>query len=244
MLRTVGGDPGRRFPPSFCTRRHFYAPTTPRRTPGTRSMSDLEPKVDLVLRRAVAGDAVAFEQLCLVHYARLRGLAEHLIPQDLRTHIDADDLLQDAYYEAFLSRASATLPDHAAAFAWLSAILRHRLGKLSAAYRTLKRGGGVAQLVGPVRSDDEVEDLLAALAQYRRTPSASAVGHETVRIIEASIDTLSSDHRQAIVLRYIEGHPFREVAAIMQRSESAVTTLCRRAVQALREQLGPESSYF
>ncbi|HEV7302467.1 MAG TPA: RNA polymerase sigma factor [Tepidisphaeraceae bacterium] len=200
-------------------------------------MSNADPILQQIVQRAAAGDASAFEQLCFIHHRDLHALACGMIPSDLRTLIDPEDVLQDAYYEAFRSRGNAMLENASAAYGWLAAIVRFQALGMIRAQRTLKRSGGADTTTGIIAMLDEV-------AQHRRTPSASAARHEAVRAVESAVDALPSEYREAIVLRYFDGHPFREVAQRMRRSEGSAMMLCNRAVKLLREQLGPETSFF
>lgn len=60
---------------------------------------------------------------------------------------------------------------------------------------------------------------------------------EAVAVREA-LQRLRADHRAVLVLRYLLDLSVDEVAATLDRSPSAVTSLTQRAVAALREELG------
>jgi RNA polymerase sigma-70 factor (ECF subfamily) len=84
---------------------------------------------------------------------------------------------------------------------------------------------------------EEVRRLLLDLPTPHETPSGELLRREqTGRVIEA-LDRLSAGHRQAVVLRHLEGLSFAEVAAHMNRSVEAVKKLTTRGLFALRRQL-------
>lgn len=55
--------------------------------------------------------------------------------------------------------------------------------------------------------------------------------------VRAALQELSPAHRTVLVLRYHLDMPISEVAAVMDRSETSVTSLTQRAAAALRAQL-------
>jgi RNA polymerase sigma factor (sigma-70 family) len=61
---------------------------------------------------------------------------------------------------------------------------------------------------------------------------------EAVAVREA-LQRMRADHRAVLVLRYLLDLSVEEVAATLERSPSAVTSLTQRAAAALREELGP-----
>jgi len=54
------------------------------------------------------------------------------------------------------------------------------------------------------------------------------------------IDHLPSNHRQVIILKFIEGFDNREIASIMGKSEGAIRVLQMRALSTLRKELSKE----
>lgn len=52
---------------------------------------------------------------------------------------------------------------------------------------------------------------------------------DRVRLVQALLDSLSPDQREALSLHYIEGFSLSETAILMKRSEKAVERLLERA---------------
>lgn len=73
------------------------------------------------------------------------------------------------------------------------------------------------------------------LADQHRSPSSEADHHETLVELANAIASLSPEYREVIVLRHIEGLPFAEVAARMERTPGATRMLWMRAIERLRE---------
>ena len=82
----------------------------------------------------------------------------------------------------------------------------------------------------PTRDDAE-----SLLAQYGTmcTPTRALAAKEEVARIEQAIDALPEHERDAVALSRLAGLPYREIAAIMERSESAVRGLTARGLARL-----------
>jgi len=115
-------------------------------------------------------------------------------------------------------------------FRWLRAIAERKLTDAIRARRAAKRGGGRQQaqterssVVGP----------LQLVACDLRTPSRSVARQEAVLGIQAALERLPADYREALRLRYMEGLDVAETAERMRRGAGAVRTLCWRALRTL-----------
>jgi len=129
----------------------------------------------------------------------------------------AEELTQQTFVDAVRTHARTSAGDRER---WLIGIARHRLADH---FRSLERrergfmrlisGAREAEVawVGESTQDTELADAL------RRLPAAQ---------------------RAAIVLRYLDDQPVREVARLLGRSEGAVESLLSRARETLRRAMG------
>jgi len=194
-----------------------------------------------ILRKASAGDSAAWEQILHQLHQPLTAFVQGLIPQDLRSIIEPQDVLNEAYFEATRSIGGFTAWDDDSLFRWLATIARHRLINQIKAQRRQKRGGLMHRV--PAGEDPEVEALLWELAVYERTPSKSALQLELRLVLEMSMAKLKPHEREAIRLRHMSGMAFKEVALRMSQSERAVQQMCTRALRQMRQDL-QSASYF
>ncbi len=74
------------------------------------------------------------------------------------------------------------------------------------------------------------------------SPSREMRRHERFDRLQASVGKLNEDHRQVILLSRIEGLRIREIAARMNRSETAIRSLLFRALKELRKSLAETES--
>jgi RNA polymerase sigma-70 factor (ECF subfamily) len=130
----------------------------------------------------------------------------------------AEELTQQTFVEAVRSRRYV---DRGEPVSWLIGIARHRL--LDHFRRLDRRERGFLRLVA------------------NRPPQAiwMGTGDEDGRV-NAALDGLPAAQRAAIVLRYLDDLPVREVARLLGRSEGAVESLLSRGREALRHSLAED----
>ena len=132
---------------------------------------------------------------------------------------DADlaaDAMQEAFIRAYDALATCERPDRFGA--WFHRILRNQCTN----HRTRRRQHApldAQQLASSHRTDDGL----------RRSELRAA--------IQAAIDALTPDQREAFVLRHVEGRPYGEMAALLDEREDALRMRVHRARDAVRRQL-------
>ena len=170
----------------------------------------------LVLRSQM-GDEAAFEELVRLHSPRLR----FFIRKMLHEMPDADDdILQDAWLAVY--RSLPKLENAAAFRAWLYRITRDRI------YRELKK----RRL--PVSQLSEAELNSAA--------EVSPAADERIEELLARTHALSVEHREALVLRFVEEMSYDEIARVTGSSLGTVRSRIHYAKRALRRAF-EEKSY-
>jgi len=125
----------------------------------------------------------------------------------------AEELTQDTFVEAVRSRGSFHGGDSTA---WLIGIARHRL--VDHLRREERRGRGLLRLFA--RHEPQVGSL---------------VPDETDDVVKA-LRALPATQRAAIVLRYVDDLSVREVARLLNRSESAIESLLSRGRETFRRE--------
>jgi RNA polymerase sigma-70 factor (ECF subfamily) len=190
------------------------------------------------LEKARAGSAEALGQL-LDNYSRyLTLLARLQIGRRIQGKVDPGDVVQETFLEAHrqISRFRGT--SEAEFLAWLRIILSGQIATVLRRYlgtrgRDLKLEREIAQQV-----DHSSQAMDGNLVAATSTPSQHASRREQSVILADALDRLPPDYREVIILRHIEGLPFAEVSAKMQRSEDSVQKLWVRALASLRKTLG------
>jgi RNA polymerase sigma-70 factor (ECF subfamily) len=203
-----------------------------------------ESEIAALVQRALAGERTAFDILVVQLQPQLAARVQARIPADLRPVISADDVLQDAFVDAYRSIGAFEARGARAFEAWVGRIAENRLLDAIKAQRAAKRGGDRLLRPQGTANDDALIDLLNAAAGAERTPSRQLASDEAVAAIRTSLAELKPEYREALRLRFIEGRPMADVARLMEKTEPAVQKLCRRGLDALRETLGTTTRFF
>ena len=183
-----------------------------------------------LIERAKRGDQRAFEMLVVKYQRRI----ERLIARMVR---DAD-LVADIAQETFI-RAYRALPQfrgESAFYTWLYRIA------VNTAKKTLveaKRDPIVTESALGARGDEDETSRVEHELSHSETPEAVLSSKEIAATVNAAIEALSEDLRQAITLREIEGLSYEEIAEVMRCPIGTVRSRIFRAREAIAERLRP-----
>lgn len=184
--------------------------------------------------RARAGDADALEQLLDGHALSLSGEIEAKIGAQYRGVVEADDILQVTFLEAFM-QIRAFVPGGPGSFlAWLR---RVALNNLRDAIKELERdkrpppGRRVAEPGG----EASYVALVERLAATSTTPSRVSGGNELRQHVDDLLRQLPSDYERALRLYDLDGLSAVEVGEALGRSHGAARMLIARARERLAE---------
>jgi RNA polymerase sigma-70 factor (ECF subfamily) len=186
---------------------------------------------DLALvRRVQKGDKSAFDALVLKYQHRVLKLVQRYV-RDVQ---EAEDVTQEAFIKAY--RALPAFRGDSAFYTWLYRIA------INTAKKTLleiKRDPLVSE--SALRSDDEGEETSRAESELTdgETPEALLASKEVAAAVNAAIEALSEDLRQAITLREIEGLSYEEIAEVMNCPIGTVRSRIFRAREAIATRLRP-----
>ena len=178
----------------------------------------------------------------LNHAGRLRLLVLHLAGAAIRARVDPEDVVQEIYLRAMTSPSGLPEPGsdggEGPLWAFLARVARNTVVDVARAIRGARRAGRVQPL-----ERDEWSRLGAAEPAARTAgPATRVAAAETQAELEAAFDRLTPDHRRVIGLRQLEGLSAAETGRRMGRSESAVHSLYRRALEAWEKELPGHSS--
>jgi len=192
-------------------------------TPTWHELSDTSALSDEdVVTRVLAGDSALFEILLRRHNQRLYRVARSV----LRDEAEAEDVMQQAYVEAYTHLAQ--WQGRATFATWLTRIAFHE-ALARARKRRRERTGG------PAREPEE--DVMTQVPSSDPTPEHQAFQGELRAHLESAIDALPTLYRTAFVLRDVEGMSTAEAAECLGIREDAVKTRLHRARALLREEL-------
>jgi RNA polymerase sigma factor (sigma-70 family) len=191
---------------------------------------DANPVSNAVMAEQDHSIAVAFEN----ERVRLR----NFIRKRVADPGDADDVLQDVFYE--LVEAARLMQPVEQVGAWLFRVARNRIIDLFRKQKTQR-----AAELPAVSGDDEeagasLEDLLPSADQG---PEAAFARRLLLEELDAAVDELPEDQRSVFIAHELEGVSFKELAAqtgvsvntLLSRKHYAVVYL-RRRLQAIHDE--------
>lgn len=201
-------------------------------------------EVDMDLaQRAAQGDIEALTFLLQTSRRRLLTFLEPKIPQELRGHLDAEDILQDAFIAVFRHVSHFQPRDSGSFFRWIATIALRKLRDALAAARTVKRGGGRCAInPGDRRIQDSATIFLDTVISPGTRASSMAVRRQEVEAVLSAVNALPTDQQVAVNLIHFNGVSAALAAKLMGTTEAAVQGHCRRGVEGLRRQMGVETA--
>lgn len=195
----------------------------------------------LLIVRAVAGDEDALAELLRAHGPAVRAQISQSIGARWQSVLDADDVMQVTYLEAFL-RIERFQPRGESSFqAWLAQIARNNLRDAVDELSRMKRPQPQDRVVAA--GDDSAAALIERLGCTSTTPSRHAGRGEIAAAVGAAVARLPEDYATVVRLYDLEGRSAAEVASALGRSEGAVFMLRARAHDRLREAFGSVSQF-
>ncbi|HEY1393647.1 MAG TPA: RNA polymerase sigma factor RpoE [Methylibium sp.] len=183
-----------------------------------------------LVARVKHGDVRAFEMLVVKYQRRI----ERLIGRMVRDN----DLVQDIAQETFI-RAYRAMPQFRGESAFYTWLYRIAVNTAKKALVELKRDPIVTESALFSRADDDETSRVENELSDGETPDAVLASKEIAATVNAAIEDLSEDLRQAITLREIEGLSYEEIASVMNCPIGTVRSRIFRAREAIAQRLRP-----
>ena len=165
-----------------------------------------------------------------------RGIVDEFTEKGLNTSSrflnnrqDAADVAQAVFIEIFLSlakfRGEATLST------WVYRIAVTKSLDFLRQQKRKKRFGSIKQVFGLKGIEQELP------TPVNSNPDALLENQERAQILQKAVNSLAENQKVANVLHKYEGFSYKEIAAIMNTSVSAVESLIHRGMQNLKKKL-------
>lgn len=184
----------------------------------------------LLVERVQRGDVKAFEMLVVKYQRRIQRLIGRMV-RDV-------DLVEDIAQETFI-RAYRAMPKfrfESAFYTWLYRIAVNTAKKF---LLELKRDPTVSESSMRFSDEDDETSRTESEPSDSGTPEALLASKEIAAAVNAAVEALSEDLRQAIVLREIEGLTYEEIAEAMNCPIGTVRSRIFRAREAIATRLRP-----
>ncbi|MDE2414802.1 MAG: RNA polymerase sigma factor RpoE [Comamonadaceae bacterium] len=200
--------------------------TAPTPAPADSADSDMR-----LVERTVAGDQRAYELLVIKYQRRIERLVGRMV-RDV-------DLIPDITQETFLRayRALHQFRGEAQFYTWLYRIAVNTAKK---ALVDIKRDPVISESSLRSNSDEEDEtSLLDRELTSDETPETVLAAQEVAAAVNAAMEALPEDLRQAVTLREIEGLSYEEISVAMECPIGTVRSRIFRAREAISAKVKP-----
>ena len=185
----------------------------------------------LLVERAKLGEMQAFEMLVVKYQRRI----ERLIGRFVRD----TDLVADVAQETFI-RAYRALPQFRGESAFYTWLYRIAVNTAKKTLADLKRDPVVTESsLAAARQDEDETYRPEHELSHNETPEAVLASREIAATVNAAIEALPDDLRQAVLLREVEGLSYEEIASAMNCPIGTVRSRIFRAREAIATRLRP-----
>ena len=184
----------------------------------------------MLVERTVAGDQRAFELLVIKYQRRI----QRLIGRMVRDVDLVEDIAQETFIRAY--RALHQFRGDAQFYTWLYRIAVNTAKK---ALMELKHDPTVSE--SSFRSADDEDETSQPRNEPTtdETPESTFAAKEIAAVVNAAMEALPADLRQAVTLREIEGLTYEEIAALMDCPIGTVRSRIFRAREAISARIRP-----
>jgi RNA polymerase sigma-70 factor (ECF subfamily) len=175
--------------------------------------------VAMLVRRCIAGDAVAWEEIVRTYNRRIYNICYRFAGSG----DDAEDLTQEVFIKMY--RTLTTYDHTKGAFAtWVTTITRNLLVDHF-------RKGKQQRLTDSIDATSEHEDAVPLSEQIQdqsAAPDARVRSREVGETVHAALGKLSPELREAVILRDLQDMDYREIAAVLKVPEGTVKSRINR----------------
>jgi RNA polymerase sigma-70 factor (ECF subfamily) len=184
----------------------------------------------------MAGEAAVWRELLERCREYLSLLARFRLSPQLRTKVDASDVVQEALLKAHEKIDQFRGHSSSEFMAWLRQILANQIAeserRFGAAVRDLARERSLQADL-----DASNAHLQSWLAADQTSPSQHAMQEERLLRLADALAELPAEQRRAVELHHLQGLPLAEISEQMGRSQEAVVGLLYRGLKKLRQLL-------
>ena len=177
--------------------------------------------ITTLLEKAGEGDRQAFKDIVSLHQQKVFLLAFSI----LRNREDALDVVQETFMRLYQKLDAYESGRNFQA--WLLQIAKN----LSIDYYRKHHGRR-----RDMETDQRIEDLPLAAADYRSNPESS----ELSRVLARNLERLAERQRLIFVMKHFNGLEYREIAQVLGISVGTVKSLHFKAVRNLKNWLSPQ----
>ncbi len=198
----------------------------PLSAPGASAQSQRETRVEdaqvveLLVRRCIAGDAAAWEEIVQRFNRRIYNICYRFAGSPT----DAEDLTQDVFIKVY--RTMASYDGERASFnTWITTVTRNLLVDH---FRKTKNDRITDSIDAAPGESEDALPLSDRLEDTGPAPDAHLERRETRELVQAALQKLSPELREAVILRDLQDMDYKEIAQALRVPEGTVKSRINR----------------
>jgi RNA polymerase sigma-70 factor (ECF subfamily) len=182
-------------------------------------LEDVQAVAGLV-RRCVAGDAAAWEEIVRQYQRRIYNLCYRFTGSG----DEAEDLSQEVFIKMYRSLSSYDA-ERGAFVSWVTTLTRNLLVDY---FRKSRQERLTDSLDAAPAQDEDAPTPAEQLADTKPSAEARVQSQQTQKVVQQALGKLSPELREAVILRDIQDMDYREIAAVLKVPEGTVKSRINR----------------
>jgi RNA polymerase sigma-70 factor, ECF subfamily len=174
----------------------------------------------LLVRRCVAGDAAAWEEIVQKYHRRIYNICYRFAGSGT----DAEDLTQEVFIKMYRTLNSYDV-ERGAFMTWVTTMTRNLLVDH---FRKTKNDRITDSLDGTASEHEDAMPLSERIPDQGPTPDYGVQSRETGEAVQQALQKLSPELREAVILRDLQDLDYREIAAVLRVPEGTVKSRINR----------------
>ena len=176
--------------------------------------------VNALVRRCVAGDAAAWQEIVQNYNRRIYNICYRFSGSS----DDAADLTQEVFIKIY--RTLSTFDGSRAAFmTWVTTVTRNLLVDH---FRKGKYDRVTDSLDATPGNQEDGLTIAEQLEDQRSSPEQRVQSQETQKMVQAALQKLSPELREAVILRDLQDMDYKEIAIVLKVPEGTVKSRINR----------------
>ena len=176
--------------------------------------------VAALIRRCIAGDAAAWEEIVQRYHRRIYNICYRFSGSG----DDAQDLTQDVFLRMYKTLNSYDL-ERGAFMTWVTTITRNLLVDH---FRKSKHDRMTDSLDAPVSEHEDAMPLSSQIQDKALPPDARVQSRETSETVHQALQKLSPELREAVILRDLQDMDYKDIANVLKVPEGTVKSRINR----------------
>jgi RNA polymerase sigma-70 factor (ECF subfamily) len=176
--------------------------------------------VAALVRRCVAGDAAAWEDIVRQYHRRIYNICYRFSGSS----DEAEDLTQDVFIKMYKTLNTYDL-ERGAFMTWVTTITRNLLVDH---FRKSKYDRVTDSLDAPVSEHENAMPLSERIEDKAPAPDAHVQSGETSASVHHALQKLSPELREAVILRDLQDMDYKEIATVLKVPEGTVKSRINR----------------